>query len=432
MALLRIKRDLIVTVTIELLTKIPLYGFEFLLASWLVLNQYAEWVALGLIYRVAPYAHFGALSYYNKRYPVLLGEGNVHAATRINRLTNSVINVLILIFFSIALLLLLFGYLSPTAFLVICGVLTMQVFTYCQAKIRNEGQFAGYAIGLIFFSIIQFAVAYFTVRKYGVFAGAMSTFLAYLVAVIYYIVFLKIDYLYLIPKRRNFNKVIKLGWAPFLLTISSFLTQISDRVALVCVDDDVKLAFYGFFALFFQIGIVAINSLGKVLGPYILHSGGRKKLSNTLSISVNTCYIILVLYMCMSVALLIRGDWLINTYFTKFTGGLLGVYNYATAGILMSLTLAFYPQLIVGCKEYTIIKINFFYCILSSVFIYFLAKYFIGNFVFSFGSFLMNIVYSVIVLTVIEKVVENKIYVVRATILFIFISTLIVNYNLFI
>ena len=64
MALLRIKRDLIVTVTIELLTKIPLYGFEFLLASWLVLNQYAEWVALGLIYRVAPYAHFGALSYY--------------------------------------------------------------------------------------------------------------------------------------------------------------------------------------------------------------------------------------------------------------------------------------------------------------------------------------------------------------------------------
>ena len=143
MALLRIKRDLIVTVTIELLTKIPLYGFEFLLASWLVLNQYAEWVALGLIYRVAPYAHFGALSYYNKRYPVLLGEGNVHAATRINRLTNSVINVLILIFFSIALLLLLFGYLSPTAFLVICGVLTIQVFTYCQAKIRNEGQFAG-------------------------------------------------------------------------------------------------------------------------------------------------------------------------------------------------------------------------------------------------------------------------------------------------
>ena len=426
--LLRLKRDLILTVIVELLTKIPLYGFEFLLASWLVIDQYAEWAALGLIYRIAPYAHLGALSYFNKRYPVLLGAGNTLAAKKIKHHTNSVINVLMLLFFSICVLFFLLGYLNSTAFVVFCGVLTMQIFTYCQAKVRNEGDFAAYAIGLIVFSLIQFSVAYFTIRKYGVFAGVMSTFLAYLGAVFYYIVVLKIDYLFFIPKRRNFNRVIKLGWAPFLLTISSFLTQISDRVALVCVDDDTKLAFYGFFALFFQIGIVAINSLGKVLGPYILHLSGRKKLSDTLSISLNTCYIILGLYFCMNLTLLIGGDWFIHQYFVKFTGGLLGVYNYATIGILLSLTLAFYPQLIVACKEFTVIKINVGYFLFSVTVIYFLAKHFPGFFIYSLGSFLMNVVYSVILLTVIENVLDKRIYVVRFTILFIFVSTLLVNY----
>ncbi len=427
MNLNRIKRDLIITVIVELLAKIPLYGFEFLLANWLVINQYAEWVVLGLIYRMAPYAHIGALSYFNKRYPRLLGGGNIAAAENVRRHTNLTINVVLLFIFFIALLLFELGHVNATTFMVICGVLMMQLFTYCQAKVRNDGNFFAYAIGLVIFSMIQLLVAYYTVKKYGVLAGALSTFIGYLTAVLYYFLILKVEYLYRLPKRRNFNRVIKLGWAPFLLTISSFIIQISDRAALICVDDNYKLAFYGFFSIFFQIGIVAVNSLGKVLGPYVFHLSGRKKLADTLSISLGSCYIIFVLYVCMSVVLIVYGDRLIHHYFVKFSGSFLGVYNYATIGVLISLTFAFYPQLMVAGREYIIIKINLFYSLISFIGVYLLAKHFTGFVVYSFGSFLLNLLYSLIILNVIENVVGRKIHVVRFTMVFIFLTTLAVN-----
>ena len=418
-----------VTVIVELLSKIPLYAFEFLLANWLVLNQYAEWVVFGLIYRIAPYVHLGALSYFNKRYPILLGAGTTIAAEKIRRHTNNIMNLVIVVIFGITLLMFLVGHLSATAFIVICGVLMMQLFTYCQAKLRNDGDFFAYAIGLIIFSMIQLLVAYYTVHKYGVFAGALSTFVGYFAAVFYYMVVLKIDYDYAIPKRRNFNRVIKLGFAPFLLTISSFIIQISDRAALVCVDDNYKLAFYGFFSIFFQIGIMAVNSLGKVLGPYVFHLSGRKTISDTLSISLGTCYIILAIYLIMCLLLFTSGNWFIQQYFLKFSGSMIGVYNYATIGILLSFTFAFYPQLMVAGREFTIIKINLIYFLIGFCGVYLLAKFFTGFLIYSFGSFLLNLVYSLIILKVIERVVGKKIQMVRFTFLFIFLLTLAVNFS---
>lgn len=425
---IKLKRDLTITIMGELFTKIPLYGFEFLLASWLVINQYAEWAALGLIYRLAPYAHFGALSYFNKRYPVLLGKGNLPAAEQIKKHTNSIINVLILIAFVIFFLLFLLKCINTATFLVICGVLTMQIYTYCQAKLRNDGDFRGYTVGLFIFSLMQFVIAYFTVKKYGVLAGVLSTFLAYLAAVFYYVILLKMNYLYFIPRIKNVTRIIKLGWAPFLLTISSFLIQISDRLALVIVDDSNKLAFYGFFALFLQIGIVTVNSLGKVLGPYILHLSGRKELADTLTISLATCYLILAIYFCLCLTLFWQGDPLIDYFFTHFSGSLIGVYNYATIGILISLSIAFYPQLIAASQETRIIKMNLGYFCISFIVIYLLAKNFSGYFIFSFASVLMNLGYSLLFLIFIEHIMRKKIYLMRGILVVILITTLGINY----
>lgn len=428
MRLVKFKQDLFVTVMIELLAKVPLYAFEFLLASWLVLNDYAEWTALGLIYRMAPYAHLGALSYFNKRYPVVLGAGKKRAAEKIQRHTNRMFNGLILLFFGLSLLLYLFKVINTLTFVAIGGVLIIQIYTYCQALVRNEGEFFAYGVGLILFSMFQWVIAYFTVRHYGVLAAAFSTFLAYFIAVFYYLFILKMKYEFNLPKRENLKRVFRMGWAPFLLTISSFLVQISDRFALVCVDDDSKLAFYGFFALFFQIGIVVINAIGKVLSPYIFHLSGKKNLSDTLSISLNTCVIILALYLVMNIILLTAGDLLIDKYFPTFSGGLIGVYNYASIGILMSLTLAFYPQLIVASKELIIVKMNFVYFMLSFVIIYSLAKFSNGFWLYSVGSFLMNMFYSGVTFRVIEKVVQRKLQWVRFIMVFMGITTLIVNY----
>lgn len=428
MRLVKFKQDLIVTVIVELLAKIPLYVFEFLLASWLVLNDYAEWTALGLIYRMAPYAHLGALSYFNKRYPVILGAGKRAAAEKIQRHTNKIFNGLVLFFLGVSLFLFFLNVINTLTFIAICGVLSIQIYSYCQALVRNEGEFFAYGMGLILFSMFQLLIAYFTVQRYGVIAGAFSTFLGYSMAIFYYLFILRMKYEFYLPKRKNFNRVIKMGWPPFLLTVSSFLVQVSDRFALVCVDDDSKLAFYGFFALFFQIGIIAINAIGKVLSPYIFHLSGKNKRMDTLSISINTCKIILGLYVCMNIALLIGGRALIDTYFPTFTGGLIGVYNYASMGILMSLTLTFYPQLIIACKEHVIVKINFIYFILSFTIIYFLAKFSTGFWIYSLGSFLINMLYSGVLFSVIEKVVQKKITIVRFMICFMGMATLLVNY----
>lgn len=426
----RLKRNLIVTVFVELVTKVPLYGFEFLLASWLYMNQYAEWAAISLIYRLGPYVHLGALSYFNKQYPLVLGQGDEKAAFLIQEHANTVINFLIVFFFSLSLSLYMFNYLSALAFWVISGVLVMQVFTYAQAKLRNEGHFSAYSIGLVIFSLLQFTIAFFTVKHFGVFAGVMSTLFAYLAAVFYYLFIINIDYLYRLPKRRHFMQVIALGSAPFLLTISSFLTQAGDRVALIMVNNKYQLACYGFFALFFQIGIVAINSLGKVLSPTIFHLSGQKKSSNTLSISMNTCYLIVGLYVVLSLMLFFSGNWMINHYFMKFHGGLLGVYNYATMGLLLSLTLSFYPQLMVASKEFVVIRANLLYFGFNVLVIYVVATLFRGFYVYSFASFLMNMIYTAFVFRIIERVLDQKLLFIRVTLALIFILTVVINMSL--
>lgn len=428
MPLIKFKQDLILTVMIEFLTKVPLYAFEFLLASCLVLNDYAEWTALGLIYRSAPYMHLGALSYFNKRYPVLLGAGKKRAAEKIQQHTNHIFNALILSFFVLSFLLYVFKFISTLTFVAIGGVLMIQIYAYCQALIRNEGEFYAYAVGLILFSMFQWLIAYFTVQTYGVLAAAFSTFFAYFIAVFYYLFMLKLKYEFDLPKPENLKRVLRMGWAPFLLTISSFLVQISDRFALVCVNDDSKLAFYGFFALFFQIGIVMINAIGKVLSPYIFHLSGKKNVSDTLAVSLNTCSMVMVLYLLMSLVLWVGGHALIDRYFPMFSGGLIGVYNYASIGILMSLTLAFYPQLIVANQEWIVVKMNLFFFTSSFIVIYFLAKYSNGFWLYSIGSFLMNLFYSGVIFRVIEKVVQRKLFSVRWMMACMGIITLMANY----
>ncbi len=369
---------LVYTVLVELLTKIPMYGFEFILASWLSMTQYAEWTGLVFIYRLAPYAHLGALSYFNKRYPFLLGGSHHRAARQVEFQVNQVINsLLFLILFMLAASFYL-NELTPTLFMVFCGVFIMQIFTYAQAKLRNEKKFVAYAVGLILFSATQFFVAFFTVKQFGVFAAACSMFVAFLIPVLFYLWVTKINYHFTLPRLKNVIRVLKLGLPPFLLTVSSFIVQITDRAALLLVQDTKKLAFYGFFAIFFQIGILAVNSLGKVLGPYIFHLSGQNQQDKTLIVSLYTCYIIFALYLLSSIVILTLGDVIINYYFLTYSGSTLGVYNYNTIGMVISLPLAFYPQLMVAGKEFLIVRINFICAVINFITVYFLAHYFDG------------------------------------------------------
>lgn len=408
----------------ELLAKIPLYGFEFLLASWLVINQYAEWAALGLIYRMAPYAHLGGLSYFNKRYPLLLGKGQTLAAKNLHYHTSHAINAIILSIALLAFFLFFFQQFGLVVLLTVLTVLVMQIFTYCQAKLRNEGDFLAYTLGLLIFSLLQFCIAYFTVKKYGVLAGVLSTFFAYFFAVLYYLMIARVNYLFFLPKTKRLIRVLRLGWAPFLLTISAFLIQVSDRVALVLLNDKTKLAFYGFFALFLQLGIVMINALGKVLGPYIIFLSGKKRPEDTLFLSLSTCYAIILLYIFLSFFLRWQGENLLNHFFPSFTGSLLGVFIYATIGVLLSLSLAFYPQLMAASKEALIIKMNLGYFFLSTSIIYFLGRVFPGFAAYSFASLGMNFLYSMIFIKIIEKLSKKKIYPLWLMIFIIFLMTL--------
>ena len=93
-----VARNLVVSLSGEFLSKIPLYLFEFLLASWLLVNEYAEWAVMILFVRMGPYLHLGALSYFNKCYPLLIGEGS-QVQYLVIKETSGIINSLFLIIF---------------------------------------------------------------------------------------------------------------------------------------------------------------------------------------------------------------------------------------------------------------------------------------------------------------------------------------------
>jgi O-antigen/teichoic acid export membrane protein len=422
-----LKRGLLISLSGEALSKIPLYAFEFILASWLTLNDYAEWAALFLIFRFAPYCHLGALSYFNKRYPFLAGRELYFAKERVKLNTNLAINTVIIAIATFGLLFFISGYISAIQFFVICILIIMQMYTYCQSVVRNDGDFRAFTVGLLLFSFCQLLVALLLLDRFGILGATFSVFCGYLIAVIYYLFVVKVAYRLKLIRWRVLKRLLRVGFTPFLLTISAFLLQVSDRIALFFLDDIQKLAFYGFFALFMQLGIVIVNSAGKVLGPYILNLGGRKDVASTLYISIYNSYFIFIFYFLFSIGCYFLGDIILEAYFVNFTGSVIGVYNYATIGFMMAICMSFYPQLIVANKEFVVIVLNLCFSLILIVSIYYVAQAFSNYLAFTRASLLLNSIFSLVFLLFVERTLRVKLAKVKLVVSLMLVNTLLVN-----
>ncbi len=424
---MKLRRGLTFSLAGEFLSKFPLYGFEFVLASTLALHDYAKWTALLIFIRFAPYCHFGALSYFNKRYPFYNGKQLLKAKNRVSNQTNFAINSILLIMLGLALLSFFFSLISIDELLIILAVLLTQIYAFCQSKVRNNGDFASFSIGLLLFACVQFLASLVLVKNLNVLGGILSVFIGYIVAVSYYLFTTQCKYRFVLMPIKKLYKILKLGTTPFLLTISAFFIQIADRIALVFADNEKNLAFYGFFSIFMQLGIVIVNSTGKVLGPYILTKSSEKNVISTIKISVYNCYFIFGFYLCFSLFIYAFGNLFIDRYFSNFSGSILGLYNYAIVGFVLAIGLVFYPQLISVNREKYIIGLNVVFGLILLFSIYLTSKNIEGVGGFSLTSLTINSMLTLLFIHYVEKSLGFKLFNVRLIVFFILLNTYIVN-----
>lgn len=423
-----LSRNLLVSLTGEAISKVPLYVFEFVLASLLVIDDYAQWAVLALFYRFSAYAHLGILSYLNKRYPLLLGRGYAVAKKNIVKNANASINLLLVCFLLVALVFFIFGYISILELIVFATLIVVQIYTFCQSMARNDGDFIAFVVGLLLFSCVQLIAALLLVEKYTVLGAVISVLIGYSTATLYYMFFSNVTYGFGLIKFNRFKRILKIGFTPFLLTVSVFVAQVADRISLVILDDKQQLAFYGFFALFMQLGIVIVNSVGKVIGPYIITLSGKKGVSSSISISVYNAYFIFIFYFIFSGGCYFFGDMVINEYFEKFQGGMLGVYNYATIGLIMAVCMGFYPQIVATSNESKVIKLNLVFSAILISTIYFVASRFDGYVVYSLASLVLNFIFALVMIKLISHTLGAGLIRVSSMISFMAINTLLVNF----
>ncbi|MGI1677497.1 MAG: hypothetical protein K6L75_02085 [Cellvibrionaceae bacterium] len=421
------KKSLFISLVGEFLSKFPLFGFEFLLAAKLSLYDYAFWSSLLLLYRFSPYLHFGVLSYFNKRYPLMLGRNRQESKKRIARQVNKSINLIALLIFILAILFLFLDIINFKHFIVIVTISFIQIYTYSQAVLRNEGEFLHFTIGLLLFSGFQFIFSLVMVDEIGIWGAILSVFFGYLVSILYYVKISNVDFNWGMIRLNDLIRITKLGLVPFLLTISAFFVQVSDRIALFIVDDTTLMASYGFFAIFLQLGIVMVNSIGKVMSPYIITKVGRDGASSTLSLCIYNVYIICFVYLIFFMGCYLYGDFFVNKFFQNFSGSILGVLNYGTVGFLLAIGLTFYPQLIAVNKEKTVIYLNFISSAFLVVAVYFGATLFKGYLVFSSLSLLINSCVVYLLVLLLEKKLEVNLKSVKLIVAVIFVNTFFVG-----
>ncbi|NGN98466.1 hypothetical protein G5S52_12650 [Grimontia sp. S25] len=376
------------------------------MVSTLTVADYGKWTAVYFFVRLSPYLHFGALSYFNKRYPYTLGKQiSTKNVENFTKTSLKLIAYLILLVGSIS----VFFVEEPLyCFLLSLVATSMLLYTFYQSKFRCDGRFYYYTSGLILYAFSQLILAYILVSRYGIAGGLVSILLAYTFAVMFY---------YLIDRKvkRNWSddrnplrikrlrKVVTIGWPYFLLTISSFIVQSSDRIALILYGNDIKLAYYGFFFIFMQIGIIFINSVGKIIGPGIINLIGGGEIKNVDNIENRTLFSIMLMHFVLCIFWILFGDLIINSYFGKFNGSTPGAFSYYCIGIMSSISIIFYPKIVALNKERFLIGFNIIHSLFLTSILYIFLLYSDGVFNYAYMSIIINFIFYTLFFIVTSK-----------------------------
>lgn len=390
----KLEKALYVVFTAEAITKLVALMFDVMLASLLAISDYAEWSALYMLVKLSPYFHFGALSYFNKRYPLVLGRRDHEKADVIFTWVGGIISYLAISIFFIFIFLFLLGFVSLRYFLLSSTVPLVLFFSLFQAKLRCDGRFLEYSIGSVMQSIFMLLLCFFLLDELGVEGILLSVALSYFVSNGYYYS-KEHSFFFFNCKWTVVKRVLFLGAPSLLVAVSSFFVQFSDRVALIVVGSDKQLAYYGFYFLFAQVSIVFVNTLGKVLGPYVVFLHGARKVSsqseaNIGSVLEGNLKAVVMVACIFSVLVAIFFDDLASIYFTNYVDGRIGAICYVFVGANISLAMVIYPYLISLGKEYDLIIFNLFHCLMAALVVTVTVAYDQSITVFSLASLVVS------------------------------------------
>ena len=370
--MLKILRNIFVG---EFLVKVLQFSFEILVVKFILVSSLPAWAIYSFILRFAPYCTFGSISYLNKFYPYYTANKDEELSRRCMDDTCSNVVIFSLLFFLIGILLLavsFFEYASESLTWYSLGFLSVSLvvyYTYLQSILRNTFNFAIYIYGFVMLSLVQILVLLLFIPTLTIYSVVFSVFSAYLLCNFYYV--RKLKQLGCSVFSLSFSlSAIKAGSAPFILSISIFLMQSSDRLALILTGDNDLLSGYVICFVFYQLGVVIVNTAGKVFSPFFLASQDHDE--STRYITLFARYFSLVFF---SVFVLY---YLFAAQLSSLLGQGKDIYSkeigiYLAIGYFSSYSQIFFNKMIKLSKEGVGVTVSLFFSFLNAVAVYYFA-----------------------------------------------------------
>lgn len=332
----------------DLVSKIILLFLDGLIIASLPEDQIAAFLLFSFFIRFAPYSGFGTISYITK----ILPQTHEHSEQQQVILNASrLVFLLAAVYLSVALFLFLLsasGDITEAkqlaiAFLAISLILVM---TMQQTVSRGLFEFPFYVVSQMLQAILALSLGLLLIPPFGL-TGLYAAFLmSYGGAIMVWWLLCRQK---LWPSTSHSFTLSELmlplrtgGWF-FLLTISLFFMQSLDRFAVLQLGDAHAQTMFGVGFLFYQMGIIVINSIGKVAGPMILSGKGKfseTQSSNMLCLFCVAVYcLVLLFYLAFAT---VAADWVPMRFQAAQD---IAIY-YLTSGFITAFGLALVPQLL--------------------------------------------------------------------------------------
>jgi len=382
----------------DLISKISLLILDGIIVSLLPSDKIAAYLLFSFFVRFAPYSGFGAISYVTK---VLPQTHKAKAQQQVIKKASALVFLLSAIYFGSALILFFFsasrqigGNIELSVAMLAIGLIL--IMSLQQTISRGLFAFNIYVISQLVQSIVAMGLGLLLIPSFGL-VGIYFAFLAsYVVAIIAWCIFsrqrLSLDFTRCFMPSNLIFPIRAGGWF-FLLTVMLFFMQSLDRYATLQLGDEQAKTIFAVGFLFYQLGIIAINSIGKVAGPMIL--SGRGSLDETQGSDV-LCLLCIVAYSFVLLIFLsflaFAPDWIPDRFRSAHD---VSIY-YLTSGFVTALGLSLIPQLIRNNAEKLLLLLVLAINIAVVVGVYFFSYLFRTPQDFAFLSLLTSATFSLV------------------------------------
>lgn len=337
----------------DFVSKIALLFLDGFIIASLPADQIAIFLLFSFFIRFAPYSGFGTISYITKVLPQAHEQSDQQQVV-LN--ASRMVFLLAAIYFGVALLLFYIsasGDISEIAQLAIAflAISLILIMTMQQTVSRSLFAFPVYVVSQMLQAILALGLGLFLIPPFGINGLYTAVLMSYGGAII---VWWLLSPQKLWPSASTSFTLSDLmlplragGWF-FLLTISLFFIQSLDRFAVLQLGDVQAQTMFGVGFLFYQMGIIVINSIGKVAGPMII--SGQSKFSERQSTNM-LCLFCLAAYFLVFLFYLAVSTAAADRIPIRFQAAQDVATYYLTSGFITALGLALVPELLKNNSE---------------------------------------------------------------------------------